>query len=490
MPLPVAPSTAREQIGQPIVVKQHGQPFEIEKHVQHVVSMPVVLRGIIDRDVSSKHDFLSTFDMNDLCCIHGCCLGRRCICSHSCTNFGPYAHFVGPAGASEWRHCAAAEQRRGPSVKQELRVGNSSNSSDNRTSSKGNKMVFHGRGKAAGKSASPGGGQRATFYHPKREGRGRGWEETPPTGHQLQVGNVVISRLDRDAIGERATASDMGWVTTISKRLSFLLRGHSETDLLSIEANGLVPIIDVLENMPGNVRVYDLGTAIRSTPKIRFGIYADTEGQPLYIRADQGHSSGIIDPEAAHGRPLLPEDILELPVISHRTFETCCASVAALGLKPGGLLGGKRRAAVHFASSKPNTRYWTNAQRGRPQCDATVYLEPSAVAQAVQDGRLVVYRTPQNVLLCYQDIPNDLISSILTDREGPNGEPFYESNTSGREGRPSSSSGGPEVLEELVQKQLMPVQTPELLHPDQALITYRGTMLSIEPWYVTRACSG
>ena len=99
-PLPVAPSTAREQLGQPIVVKQHGQPFAVEKPVQHVVSMPVVLRGILDRDVNSLHGSMSTFDMNDLCCIHCCCIGRCCICPRSCINFGPYAHCAGPAGAS------------------------------------------------------------------------------------------------------------------------------------------------------------------------------------------------------------------------------------------------------------------------------------------------------------------------------------------------------------------------------------------------------
>ena len=46
-PLPVAPSTAREQFGQPIVVDKHGQPFVVGKHVQPVVSMPVVLRQLL-----------------------------------------------------------------------------------------------------------------------------------------------------------------------------------------------------------------------------------------------------------------------------------------------------------------------------------------------------------------------------------------------------------------------------------------------------------
>ena len=146
-------------------------------------------------------------------------------------------------------------------------------------------------------------------------GRGR-QEKVPSAGHQLKVGNLVVTRLPPDAVGEQATDSNYGYVEGVSKQLSFMLRGHKGSPLV-IEASGLVPLVDVLPRLSnrGKVGVYEIGSAIQSMDKIRFGLYAGPDGAPLYIRADHGHSGGVVEPGEAHGRPLSAEEVRAFPCL-------------------------------------------------------------------------------------------------------------------------------------------------------------------------------
>ena len=169
-----------------------------------------------------------------------------------------------------------------------------------------------------------------------------------------------------------------------------------------IEASSLVPLVDVLPKLSnrGRVGVHDIGAALQSMGKVRFGLHAGPDGAPLYVRADQGHSGGVVDPMVARGAPLTAEEARELPRLSHRAYERCCASIVTHKLLPGGTLGGLRRAAVRLTSCHRGTRYWTTAQEGRPDCDATAFIDPAVAAAEVDKGNLLLFRTPQNVVLC------------------------------------------------------------------------------------------
>ncbi|ROP30970.1 RNA 2'-phosphotransferase [Couchioplanes caeruleus] len=76
----------------------------------------------------------------------------------------------------------------------------------------------------------------------------------------------------------------------LSKRLSMLLRHRPEAAGLTLDANGWVPVADLLAAL--SIARADLDVVVAGNDKARFAIAAGTDGVER-IRANQGHSRRV-----------------------------------------------------------------------------------------------------------------------------------------------------------------------------------------------------
>ncbi|MEU7903667.1 RNA 2'-phosphotransferase [Actinoplanes sp. NPDC049118] len=147
----------------------------------------------------------------------------------------------------------------------------------------------------------------------------------------------------------------------LSKRMSLVLRHRPEAAGLALDANGWVPVAELLTAL--KISRADLDAVVAGNDKARFAVAADPGGVER-IRASQGHSRRVnVD--------------LELPVVEppatlfHGTPRANLGSIMKDGLRP------RSRDHVHLSPDVP-----TALTVGRRRSPDVVVLEVAAGAMA------------------------------------------------------------------------------------------------------------
>jgi 2'-phosphotransferase len=145
----------------------------------------------------------------------------------------------------------------------------------------------------------------------------------------------------------------------ISHALSWALRHQALNLGLTITPDGYVPVQEILESTHPKLKGTNLGAiqeCVETSDKQRFKlehrprhIYSggdETQEKILCIRANQGHSISIIDPNLLLTK-LSPEALKAIPCIVHGTYAEPWKLISEQGLKK------MNRTHIHFASGLP-----------------------------------------------------------------------------------------------------------------------------------------
>lgn len=150
----------------------------------------------------------------------------------------------------------------------------------------------------------------------------------------------------------------------LSRRLALVLRHRPETAGLTLDANGWVPVADLLAAL--KISRADLDGVVADNDKTRFVIAAGADGVER-IRANQGHSRRVnVDLGLAPAEPPA--------VLFHGTPRTNLAPILRDGLRPGS------RQHVHLSLDVA-----TAVVVGRRRAQDVVVLEVAAGTMAA-DG--------------------------------------------------------------------------------------------------------
>ena len=162
----------------------------------------------------------------------------------------------------------------------------------------------------------------------------------------------------------------------LSKRLALVLRHRPETAGLTLDANGWVPVAELLAAL--RISRADLDVVVENNDKSRFVILAGGDGVER-IRANQGHSRRVnVDLDLPPVRPPT--------VLLHGTPRANLASIMREGLRP------RSRQHVHLS---PDVA--TALVVGRRRSAEVVVLEVEAAAMA--DAGHVFHRSENGVWL-------------------------------------------------------------------------------------------
>jgi putative RNA 2'-phosphotransferase len=162
----------------------------------------------------------------------------------------------------------------------------------------------------------------------------------------------------------------------LSRRLSLVLRHRPETAGLTLDANGWVPVTDLLAAL--RISRADLDVVVRNNDKSRFAIVAGPDGVDR-IRANQGHSRRVhVDLDLPPAQP--PATLF------HGTPRANLVPILREGLRPLG------RQHVHLS---PDVA--TALVVGRRRSSDVAVLEVQAAAMA-EEGH-VFHRSENGVWL-------------------------------------------------------------------------------------------
>ncbi|WP_305788616.1 RNA 2'-phosphotransferase [Symbioplanes lichenis] len=147
----------------------------------------------------------------------------------------------------------------------------------------------------------------------------------------------------------------------ISRRISMVLRHRPESAGLSLDAQGWVPVADLLAAL--NISRATLDAVVAGNDKQRFAVATGPDGVER-IRANQGHSRRVeVDLGLA---PVAPP-----PVLYHGTPRTNLAPILRDGLRPG---------SRHHVHLSPDLR--TATAVGRRRSTDVVILRVGTAAMA------------------------------------------------------------------------------------------------------------
>jgi putative RNA 2'-phosphotransferase len=162
----------------------------------------------------------------------------------------------------------------------------------------------------------------------------------------------------------------------VSRRISMVLRHRPETAGLTLDANGWVPVADLLAAL--RLSRAELGLIVEHNDKSRFAIARRDDGTE-WIRASQGHSRRVaVDLDLP---PASPPGVL-----FHGTPSPNVASILDKGLHPG------TRQHVHLSKDVP-----TAMVVGRRRSADVAVFEVAAATMA-DDGH-VFHRSENGVWL-------------------------------------------------------------------------------------------
>jgi len=172
--------------------------------------------------------------------------------------------------------------------------------------------------------------------------------------------------------------------SNLSRALSWALRHHALELGLSILPDGYVPVEEIMSSTHRKLKgctLKEIRKVVGTNDKQRFRLErkpksefypGEGEGMILCIRANQGHSIKIINPEVLFTR-LSPEELQSLPCIVHGTYEAPWGSIAKSGL------GKMNRTHIHFASGLPEADGVISGMR--KTCTIYVFVDPIKCAE-------------------------------------------------------------------------------------------------------------
>jgi 2'-phosphotransferase len=120
----------------------------------------------------------------------------------------------------------------------------------------------------------------------------------------------------------------------LSKWLSYVLRHGALKENLKLDEKGFIAVADIVKHK--GCTVQQIKDCVEYNEKKRFQLEERTHG--LYIRASQGHSITLVDPDLK-----LITDPAEIPVVVHGTTRTAYESIKKTGLNK------MARTHIHFA---------------------------------------------------------------------------------------------------------------------------------------------
>ncbi|GGQ46779.1 RNA 2'-phosphotransferase [Couchioplanes azureus] len=162
----------------------------------------------------------------------------------------------------------------------------------------------------------------------------------------------------------------------LSKRLSLLLRHRPEAAGLTLDANGWVPVADLLAAL--SLARADLDVVVAGNDKSRFAVVTGADGVER-IRANQGHSRRVsVDLGLPPAEPPA--------VLFHGTPRENLPSIMKDGLRP------RSRHHVHLSPDVPTARLV-----GRRRSADVAILEVDAAAMATEGH--VFHRSENGVWL-------------------------------------------------------------------------------------------
>jgi putative RNA 2'-phosphotransferase len=149
----------------------------------------------------------------------------------------------------------------------------------------------------------------------------------------------------------------------LSRRLSLVLRHRPETAGLTLDANGWVPVVDLLTAL--RISRAELDVVVRDNDKSRFAVAAGADGVER-IRANQGHSRRVrVDLDLPPAQP--PATLF------HGTPRSNLVPILREGLRPRG------RQHVHLS---PDVATALVVGRRRSSDVAVLAVEAAAMAEA------------------------------------------------------------------------------------------------------------
>ena len=182
----------------------------------------------------------------------------------------------------------------------------------------------------------------------------------------------------------------------LSKKLSWALRHGLDKLRLTPRPDGYVALSSLLRvyRVPG-LDVRAVREIVASCPKRRFALLTESNGddddvETLYIRANQGHSSGraSIDPSKLLTPILDPDDAP--PICVHGTTRAAWRAI-----RTSGGLSPMTRDHIHFATGLPSSKESGVISGARSSSEVFVYVD---VAAAVRAG-VPFYRSANGVIL-------------------------------------------------------------------------------------------
>jgi 2'-phosphotransferase len=201
---------------------------------------------------------------------------------------------------------------------------------------------------------------------------------------------------------------------SLSHGLSWALR-HAAVELdLTMTPDGYVPVDEILTCSHKKLRGCTLPAiqaVVETSDKQRFKLLekpAD-HGTVLCIRANQGHTMSIVDPEQLLTR-LEPAELAALPVIVHGTYQAPYQQIGKTGLNC------MKRHHIHCAAGMPEHNGVISGMR--KSCDVCIYIDGRKCSEA----GITFYKSDNGVLLTagvdnQGTLPVEYFSHV-TDREG------------------------------------------------------------------------
>ena len=195
---------------------------------------------------------------------------------------------------------------------------------------------------------------------------------------------------------------------TISHSLSWALRHHALELHLPMTPDGFVPLDMLLKSHPKfqNVTPEQVHQVVQDNDKQRFklqekslSIYDSTVTDPtlqvLCIRANQGHSISIIDPNLLL-RKLSPTELQALPCIVHGTYHEPWKLIAKNGLSK------MNRTHIHFATGLASEGHVISGMR--TSCQVYIYIDAAKCCAQDDDDdsskrRIEFYQSDNGVVL-------------------------------------------------------------------------------------------
>jgi len=179
------------------------------------------------------------------------------------------------------------------------------------------------------------------------------------------------------------------------KRMTYILR--HQLDEFVHDNNGYVKVSLIIKSdstLFKNINDADIHIIVSNDNKSRFGLI--TKGHDLYIRANQGHSSGHLNDDSML-------ELITIPIDGcfHGTYVKHISSIQTNGLSR------MSRKHIHIAVSE-------DAKSGkRATCNRKIYIN---MTLAIEDG-IQFYRSSNNVILTPGDESGILLPKYFLNTE-------------------------------------------------------------------------